>query len=88
MLYRYVEAANADGRTPLALAVSLRHVKLAKFLRQEGASDARGLVETLAGVSGYDTSGGYSSSSVGLALTPGECQIRYMDRTGCHQTVV
>lgn len=60
-----LEAVNADGRTPLAVAVSLQHVKLAKFLRSEGAADRAGLVQTLADMSGYDTSGGYSSSSVG-----------------------
>lgn len=61
-----LEAVNADGRTPLAVAVALRHVKLAKFLRLEGASDRNRLVETLAHMSGYDTGGGYTSSSVGF----------------------
>jgi hypothetical protein len=29
-----------------------------------------------------------SSPNVGLSLTPGGCQIGYMDHTGCHQRVL
>ena len=58
-----LEVTNADGETPLAVAVRHRRVKAATYLRNAGASDPRGLVSTLSLAPGYGTDGGYSSSS-------------------------
>jgi hypothetical protein len=39
-------------------------IKMSRYLQQVGATDRHGLVETLEGTTGYDTSRGYSSSGV------------------------
>ena len=60
-----LEAVNVDGDTPLAAAARLGRVKLAKFLRREGAADPAGLLgrERGPGYASASSSAGYSSSA-------------------------
>ena len=60
-----LEAVNVDGDTPLAAAARLGRVKLAKFLRREGAADPAGLLgrERAGGYASASSSAGYSSSA-------------------------